>query len=61
MSVVEIAVQLLGIAAKLAPSLVTFYRNAIDVDPTSVLSQRVASILPAESESEKAERLLRLG
>lgn len=42
-----------------AERLTSWIRAAVDANPDDPISRRVAEILPAESESEKAARTLR--
>jgi hypothetical protein len=59
MSALTAAIRLIGMAAELSPLVERFVRAAVDADPRDPIAQRVASVLPARSESEKAAEELR--
>ena len=55
----EHALTLLRIALELAPALARIIRAGVDASPGDETAERVASILPARSESETAAEELR--
>lgn len=57
----DTAITLVGAAASVSPHVARFLRAAIQSDPDDPVAQRIAFVLPAISESEKAAADLRGG